>query len=95
MLASLFDHEIRVPVHYIAATVSLRKACRGLKGTAGHKRMKIMEAVKCDEKQISFKVGYMTGTKRAKEPASEPRDLVIPEPASPSASDSSDFQVAV
>ena len=91
MLASLFDPEIRVPAHYIAATPPLRKACQGIKGTAGYKRMKLIEAAACDEKEVSSKVGYMTGTKRAKGPAAE----VLPEPASPSASDSSDFQVPV
>ena len=98
LLASLFDPEIRVPAHYIAATPSLRKACRGIKGTAGYKRRKLIEAAACDEKEVSSKVGYMTGTKRAKGPAAAPRDMVLPEPASPSASDasdSSDFQVPV
>ena len=65
LLASLFDPEIRVPAHYIAATPSLRKACRGIKGTAGYKRRKLIEAAECDEKEVSSKVGYMTGTKRA------------------------------
>ena len=95
LLASLFDPEIRVPAHHIAATPSLRKACRGIKGTAGYKRRKLIEAAECDEKEVSSKVGYMTGTKRAQGPAAEPRDMVLPEPASPSASDSSDFQVPV
>ena len=95
LLASLFDPEIRVPAHYIAATPSLRKACRGIRGTAGHKRRKLIEASECYEKEVWSKVGYMTGTKRAKEPAAAPRAMVLPEPASPSASDSSDFQVPV
>ena len=84
------------PAHYhIAATPSLCKACRGLQGTAGYKRKKLIEAAACDEKEVSSKVGYMTGTERAKEPATAPRAMVLLEPASPSASDSSDFQVAV
>ena len=97
LLASLFDPEIRVPAHYIAATPSLRKACRGIKGTAGYKRRKLIEAAACDEKEVSSKVGYMTGTKRGKEPAPAPRDFVLPDAASPSPSesDSSDFQVPV
>ena len=95
MLASLFNPDIRVPAHYIAATVSRGKACRALKGTAGYKRMKLIEAAKCDEKRIESKVQYMTGSKPnhyppAKEPA---RTLVVPEAAPLSASDSSDFQV--
>ena len=93
MLASLFDPEIRVPAHYIAATPSLRKACRGIKGTAGYKRRKLIEAAVCDEKEVSSKVGYMTGTKRGKEPAPAPRDYVLPEPADCPSSD--DFQVPV
>ena len=63
LLASLFNPYIRVPAHYIAATVSLRKACRALKGTAGYKRLKIIEAAKCYEKRIESKVRYMTGSK--------------------------------
>ena len=35
LLASLFNPDIRVPAHYIGATVTLRKACRALKGAAG------------------------------------------------------------
>ena len=93
--ASLFDPEIRVPAQYIAATPSLRKACRGIKGAAGYKRRKLMEDAACNEKEVSSKVGYMTGTKRGKEPAAAPRAMVLPEPASPPASDSSDFQVPV
>ena len=74
--------------------MSLRKACRALKGTAGSKRMKLIEAAKCDEKRIDSKVGYMTGTKPYQPPAKEPaRTLVVPEAATLSASDSSDFQV--
>ena len=72
---------------------------RGIKGTAGYKRRKLIEAAACNEKEVSSKVGYMTGTKRAKGPAAAPRTMVLPEvlpePASPSASDSSDFQVPV
>ena len=95
LLASLFNPDIRVPAHYIAATVSLRKACRALKGAAGYKRLKIIEAAKCYEKRIESKVQYMAGTKaRRHPPAKEPaRTLVVPEAASPSASDSSDFKV--
>ena len=75
--------------------MSLRKACRALKGAAGYKRLKIMEAAKCDEKRIESKVQYMTGSKaRHHPPAKKPaRTLVVPEAASMSASDSSDFQV--
>ena len=96
LLASLFNPEIRVPDHYIAATPSLRKLCRGIKGAAGTKRRKLIEAAACNEKEVTSKVAYMTGTKRAKEPAAAPRALVVPESADcPSSSDSSDFQVPV
>ena len=94
MLASLFKPEIRVPAHYIAATPSLRKLCR-IKGTAGNKRRKLIEEAACNEKEVTSKVGYMTGTKRGKEPAPAPRDFVLPEPADCPSSDSSDFQVPV
>ena len=96
LLASLFNPEIRVPDHYIAATPSLRKLCRGIKGTAGTKRRKLIEAAEYNEKEVTSKVAYMTGTKRAKAPAAAPRALVVPESADcPSSSDSSDFQVPV
>ena len=95
MLASLFNPDIRVPAHYIAATVSLRKACWALKGAAGYKRLKIIEATKCDEKRIESKVQYMTGSKpRHHPPPKEPvQTLVVPEAAALSASNSSNFQV--
>ena len=94
LLASLFNPEIRVPDHYVAATPSLRKLCR-IKGTAGNKRRKLIEEAACNEKEVTSKVGYMTGTKRGKEPAPAPRDYVLPEPADCPSSDSSDFQVPV
>jgi hypothetical protein len=89
-MTSLFDPEIRVPDHYIAATPSLRKLCRGIKGSAGNKRRKLIEAAACNEKEVTSKVGYMKGTNRAKAP------LVVPESVDcPSSSESSDFQVPV
>ena len=94
LLASLFNPDIRVPAHYIAATVSLCKTCRALKGGAGFKRLKIIEAAKCNEKRIESKVQYMTWSKPKHPPAKEPaQTLVVPEAATLSASDSSDFQV--
>ena len=54
-----------------------------------------MEDTACNEKEVTSKVGYMTGTKRGKEPAPAPRDYVLPEPADCPSSDSSDFQVPV
>ena len=92
LLASLFNPEIRVPDHYVAATPSLRKLCR-IKGTAGNKRRKLIEEAACNEKEITSKVGYMTGTKRGKEPAPAPRDYVLPEPADCPSSD--DFEVPI
>ena len=75
--------------------MSLLKNCRSLQDTAGRKRQQLIETAKCDEKTIDSKVAYMTGTKPSKPPTPEPaRKLVMPEPMSPSASDS-DFQVAV
>ena len=96
LMASLFKSEIRVPAHYIAATPSLRKLCR-IKGKTGNKRLKLLEDAACNEKEVTSKVRYMTGTKRGKGPAPAPRDFVLPDAASPSPSesDSSDFQVPV
>ena len=56
LLASLFNPDIRVLPEYIPATVSLRKQCRSLQGTAGRKRMRLLEEAKCNEKTIDSKV---------------------------------------
>jgi len=91
LFAAVFKQEIRVPADWIAATVSQRKQCKSIKGTAGRKRMRILEERKCDEKRIDSKVTYLTGT-------SAPRDstaLILPEPAFPSSSSEDDFQVTV
>ena len=68
MMASLFNPDIRVPVQYIAATVPLRKTCQSLKGTAGYRRQRLLEAANCDEKTIDSKVAYIKGTKPFKPP---------------------------
>ncbi len=78
LFASLFRQDLRVPADYIAATVSLRKQCKSIKGTTGRKRMRIIKERKCDEKKIDSKVWYLTGTMPPKSPfAQEP---VIPDP---------------
>jgi hypothetical protein len=93
LLASLFDPEVRVPPEYIAATVSLRKQCRSIQGTAGRKRMRLLEEAKCNEKTVSSKVIFMSGSKAgsAAPCAAEP---VIPPAISPSSSDD-EFQVPI
>jgi hypothetical protein len=59
LLASLFMPDGLVPKDYIAATVSLRKQCRSIKGTAGRRSHHIIEERKCDE-EIDSKVEYLS-----------------------------------
>ena len=77
LLASLFNPDIRVPVQYIAATVSFRKTCLAIKGTAGYKRQRLLEAANCDEKTIDSKVGNMQGSKSSKPPTPVPGPDVV------------------
>jgi hypothetical protein len=57
LYASLFNPEVCVPDDYIAATVDLRKKRKSLKGMAGRKRLSIMKAMACDEKEVASKEG--------------------------------------
>ena len=61
LLASLFDPNVRVPANWVAATVTLsaRKLCKSIGGTAGRKRRKLIEERACDEKAIDSKVKYL------------------------------------
>jgi hypothetical protein len=47
-----------VPYDHIAAIVSLRKECKSVKGTAGKRKIRIIEEHKSNEKRIDSKVGY-------------------------------------
>jgi hypothetical protein len=55
LFVSLFKPEVRVPDFWIAATPSLRKKCKSIKGTAGRKRPRLVEERQCDEKSINSK----------------------------------------
>jgi hypothetical protein len=55
----LFKPEVRVPDSWIAATPSLRKKCNSIKGTAGRRRLRLIEERKCDEKSIDSKVTFL------------------------------------
>ena len=63
----------------------------------------MIEDAACNEKEVTSKVGYMTGTKRGKPAAPAPgkaaapapREFVVPEAEDCPSSDSSDFQVPV
>ncbi len=62
LLAAIFRPEVRVPEEYIADTVPEWKQCKSIRGTAGKKRLQIMEERKCDEKKIDSKIKYMKDT---------------------------------
>jgi hypothetical protein len=94
LFASLFNQAIQVPVDFIAATVSGRKRCKTIKGTAGWKRMRIIAENKCNEKKIDSKVGYFMGTKPCESYAREP-EPVIPEPVLPSSLNNDDDEIQV
>ena len=90
LFASAFNPQIRVPEEYIGASVSLRKQCKSIKGTAGRKRMRILEERKCNEKKIDSKVKYLAGTA-----ATGPAKLTVPEAILPSeSSNDDDFEVS-
>jgi hypothetical protein len=85
LYASLFYPEVCVPKDYIAATVDLRKKRKSLKGMAGRKRLSIMKAMVCDEKEVASKVRYMRPT------AAADAGMVLPPVVFPS--DDDDFEV--
>ncbi len=90
LFASVFNLEIRVPADYNAATVSGCKKCRSIKGTAGRRRMCIIEERKCDDKKIDSKGLVLVGNHAVQVREADP---VIPEPVLPSSSDNDETQV--
>jgi hypothetical protein len=62
LFVSLFKPEVRVPDFWIAATPSLRKKCKSIKGTAGRRRLRLIEEGQCDEKSIDSKVSFLKGS---------------------------------
>ncbi len=62
LFASLFNAEICVPAECISTTISERKKCRTLRGTAGRKLMLIMEELLCYQKKIDSEVAFLEGT---------------------------------
>jgi hypothetical protein len=62
LFVSLFKPEVRVPDSWITATPSLRKKCKSIKGTAGRKRLRLIEERQCDEKSIYSKVSFLKGS---------------------------------
>ncbi len=104
LFVSLFKPEVRVPDSWIAATPSLRKKCKYIKGTAGRRRLRLIEERQCDEKSIDSKVSFLKGSAppplptRGLDPSSA-AELRIPSPVLPSTtsseSDDGDFQIEV
>ena len=62
LLALLFNPDVLVLQDWIGATVSLRKQCKSIKGTACRKKLCLIDSEerKCDEKTIDLKVGYLS-----------------------------------
>jgi hypothetical protein len=61
-LVSLFKAEVCIPDSLIAATPSLWKRCKSIKGAAGGRRLRLIEQRKCDEKSIDSKVTFLQGS---------------------------------
>ena len=59
LFTAVFDSEVEVPKEYVAAERGLRKKCHKLKGTAGPKRMRLMEEITKGKKKSASKMGYM------------------------------------
>jgi hypothetical protein len=59
LFVSLFKQEVRLPDSWIAATPSLRKKCKSIMGTAGRRRLCLIEERQCDEKSIDSKVSFL------------------------------------
>jgi hypothetical protein len=87
LFGAVFRPAVCVPEDYIAATVPQQKACRSIQGTAGRKRLLIMEELKCNEKIVDSKIKYMQGTLPVALPKAG-KPLCQPSPILPSSSDS-------
>jgi hypothetical protein len=63
LFVSLFKPEVRVSDSCIAHTLSESpKKCKFIKGTAGYRRLRLIEQRKCDEKSIDSKVTFLQGS---------------------------------
>ncbi len=62
LFADVFKSGVQVPINYITATVSERKANKSIRGMAGNKRLQIIEEMQCNEKTIASKLRYLQGT---------------------------------
>ena len=58
----MFKQEVRVPDSWIALHSLSKKKCKSFKGTARHRRLRIIEQRKCDEKSINSKVTFLKGS---------------------------------
>ena len=104
LFLSLFKPEVRVPDSWIAATPSLRKKCKSIKGTARRMKLRLIEERQCDEKSIDSKVTFLKGSAPPLIPTrwldpGPAAELRIPSPLLPSStsseSDDDDFQIEV
>jgi hypothetical protein len=104
LFVSLFKPEVRMPDSWIAATPSLRKKCKSIKGTTGRRRLHLIEERQCDETSIDSKVTFLKGSATPLFPTcwldpGPAAELRIPSPLLPSStsseSDDDDFQIEV
>jgi hypothetical protein len=85
LFVSLFKQGVHVPDSYVAATPSLRKKGKSMKGTACSKRLRLIKERKCDEKIINPKVTFLKGSAppalptSGREPAAA-KELCVPSP---------------
>ncbi len=78
-MASLFEPNVRVPADWVATTVSARKLCKTIGGTAGRKRRKLIEERACDEKVIDSKVKFLKSRPSKPEPVlPSPQETIMP-----------------
>ena len=104
LFVSLFKPEVCVPGSWIAAAPSLRKKCKSIKGTAGRRKLRLIEERQCDEKSIDSKATFLKGSASPLIPTCRldpgpAAELCIPSPLLPSStsseSDDDDFQIEV
>ncbi len=59
LFASIFDPDLQVPSDYVTAEPSLRKKCKKIKGTAGPKRHRLIQAANAEKKKSESKIKFM------------------------------------
>ncbi len=58
-LQGITSNDLHVPSDYVAEELILRKKCHKIKGTAGPKRQRLLQAARADKTQKESKIKYM------------------------------------